>query len=136
MRKKWRDKIASIESENNRRYSELRGDIFYCMKEKNFIECEECGCLIKKEEKNKLPSTVEQEDINEYRPTYSMAHITHPYLIAGYNYPVQTGSELIKTGTREVIKEHYRCKSCRDIGPLGPPAETTASPSPGEGDDY
>lgn len=61
------------------------------------VECDGCGCLLKKDEKFKQPSTIEVQNVilRKYSPSYP-----------GYVLPPSIG------GTEEYIKEHYMCLRC------------------------
>lgn len=73
------------------------------------IECEKCGCLLFKDNKHKLPSTVETREIENWRSTGEV------YYPPGVPYGFLQPEQYTKYTTKEeYMAEHYRCGRCRD----------------------
>jgi len=108
--RKWRqtrwldvvEKIGKLESrEFDVRTKTLQKD--------SIIECEKCGCLIYKEKKHKLSSTIELRDVQQYiqkPPIYYFPW--SPYGI------LQSPEYELITTREEYVAEHYRCERCKE----------------------
>ena len=95
MRKKWRDRIEKLECA----VMNLKDrDLFYeeGLRRKDHTACDNCGCLIKKSDEFKMPSTVETRDLPVLHPSqyyYATVEVTRR--------------------KEEYLQEHYLCNKCK-----------------------
>lgn len=82
--------------------SRLEQESYNKVFKKDLVECEGCGCLLMKNEKFKLESTVGKK-----------VNVLPPISYSGYD-PYPGRSYVMTLSTDEYIIEHYKCLRCQE----------------------
>lgn len=86
----------------NSSLQDVRGALSNRVAVESLVDCDDCGCLLRKDKKFKQPSTVEVRDIE----------------IVGFSGVAAPGHHIWAIEKKEVIVEHYKCFKCHPFDPL------------------